>query len=163
MGPFVCIMTATKYVVKMIEFLRKRYGIKDISFYDDNFLLSRKRVIDFCNLVIKKKIDIVLNLVAPEETIVERLAQRRMCGKCGTPYNLVTIPPKKKNACDKCGSQLIQRKDDEPETVRKRIQVYQQETKPLVEHYKKKKILRDIDASKKPEVIFNSVIGVIVK
>src|SRR3989338_8123903 len=99
---------------------------------------------------IKKKIDIVLNLVAPEETIVERLAQRRMCGKCGTPYNLVTIPPKKKNACDKCGSQLIQRKDDEPETVRKRIQVYQQETKPLVEHYKKKKILRDIDASKKP-------------
>lgn len=110
---------------------------------------------------LNKKIDLVLNLVASEETIVERLTSRRNCGKCGAMYNLITMKPKKKNVCDKCGSALVMRKDDEPETVRKRIQVYGQETSPLVDYYKKKKLLFDVDASKKPKEVFKEAVKVI--
>ena len=112
---------------------------------------------------LKKKIDFVFNLAASEDTIVNRSTQRRICSKCGALYNLVTIKPKKKDVCDKCGGLLIQRKDDEEETVRKRIQVYQQETSPLVDYYKKKKMLTDIDASKKPKEIFNAVFKLVGK
>ena len=110
---------------------------------------------------LKKKIDIVLNLVASEDAIIERLTARRNCSKCGAVYNLITMKPKKKDMCNNCGNPLVQRKDDEPETVRKRIQVYQQETASLIEYYKKKKLLVDIDASKKPKEVFNSAINVV--
>ena len=112
---------------------------------------------------LKKKIDLVLNLVAPEEEIIKRLAARRHCHKCGALYNIITMKPKKKDTCDKCGSQLATRKDDEPETVRNRIQVYNNETAPLVEHYRKKKLLLNIDASKKPRTVFNEAVEVIEK
>ena len=112
---------------------------------------------------LRKKIDLVLNLAASEEVIIKRLTARRNCGKCGAVYNLVTIKPKKKDMCDKCGSALVQRKDDEPETVRKRIQVYQDETAPLIEYYKKKKLLADIDASPRPRQVFNSAVEAVEK
>ena len=112
---------------------------------------------------IKKKITFVFNLAASEEVIVGRSTQRRICSNCGSLYNLVTMKPKKKDVCDKCDGQLIQRKDDEEETVRKRIQVYNEETSPLVEYYKKKKMLTNIDASKKPKEIFNIVVKIIGK
>ena len=110
---------------------------------------------------LKKSIDLVLNLAASGDTIIERLSARRNCSKCGAVYNLVTMKPKKKDICDNCGSALSQRKDDEPETVRKRKQVYQQETSTLIDYYRKKKLLLDVDASKKPKEIFNAVVKVI--
>ena len=112
---------------------------------------------------LKKKIDFVFNLTAPDDMIVGRMTQRRQCSKCGTVYNLVTMKPKKKDICDKCGGDLVQRKDDEEETVRKRIQVYKEETAPLVEYYRKKKMLTDIDASKKPKEIFSNVVKIVGK
>ena len=90
---------------------------------------------------LKKKINLVLNLIASEDDIIERLTARRNCGKCGAVYNLVTMKPKKKDVCDKCGTALMRRKDDEPETVRKRIHIYQNETAPLIDYYQKKKML----------------------
>ena len=110
---------------------------------------------------LKKKIDLVLNLVASEEEIIKRLTARRNCGKCGAVYNLITRKSKKKDICDKCGGALVMRKDDEPETIRKRIQVYQQETEPLIDYYKKKKMIVDIDATPKPKEVFNSVVKVV--
>lgn len=112
---------------------------------------------------LKRKIDFVLNLVASDDTIVERLTQRRQCGKCGAVYNLVTMKPKKKDACDKCNGTLVQRKDDEEETVRTRIKVYKEETSLVTEYYGKRKMLMDIDASKKPKEIFNNVVKIIGK
>lgn len=144
-------------------------GLKEESYKNGFILDGYPRTIeqaDFLDNVLwklKKKIDLVLNLIADEETIVERSTQRRMCSKCGGLYNLLTMKPKKKDICDKCGSTLIQRKDDEPETVRRRIMVYQQETSPLIEHYKKKKLLVDVDASKKPKEVFNAVVKIIGK
>lgn len=112
---------------------------------------------------LKKKICLVLNLTAPEESIIERMTARRNCGKCGAVYNLITMKPKKKDVCGNCGSPLVQRKDDEPETVRKRIRIYAQETSPLIDYYKKKKLLIGIDASKKPKEVFNEAAMVIEK
>ena len=112
---------------------------------------------------LNKKIDFVFNMAASDEDIVERMTQRRQCSKCGAVYNLVTMKPKKKDACDKCGAALVQRKDDEEETVRKRIEVYKGETSPVIEYYRKRKMLIDVDASKRPKEIFNNVVKVIGK
>jgi|TARA_Y100000310_G_scaffold124950_2_gene123781 adenylate kinase len=142
-------------------------GLKHESLKNGFILDGYPRTIDQAEFLanvlwkIKKKINFVINLVASEETIVQRLTQRRMCSKCGTLFNLVTMKPKKKNTCDKCNGALVQRKDDKPETVRKRIQVYNQETAPLVDYYKKKKLLTDVDSSKKPQTVYNSIVRII--
>lgn len=110
---------------------------------------------------LKKKADLVLNLAASEDEIIERLTARRNCAKCGAVYNLITMKPKKKDVCNNCGAALVQRKDDDEETVRKRIQIYNGETAPLIEHYKKRKLLIDIDAAKKPKEVFNEAVKAI--
>ncbi len=110
---------------------------------------------------LNKKITLILNFTANEEILVERLTKRRMCSQCKALYNLLTMPPRKKDICDKCSGQLVQRKDDAPETIKKRIQVYSQETAPLIEYYKKKKILRDVDGSRKPKEVLISVVSII--
>ena len=86
-----------------------------------------------------RKIDMVLNLVTPEEEIIERIVNRRICSnpECKTIYNLVMNKPKQEGICDKCGSELIQRKDDNVETVESRIDTYLKNTSPLVEYYTK--------------------------
>jgi adenylate kinase len=106
---------------------------------------------------LNRKIDVVLNMAAPEEDIIKRLSMRVICSKCGAHYNLVTMKPKHKNKCDKCEGELISRKDDEAETVKKRIKVYIQETQPLIDYYRKKELLVDIDATPKPAEVFNSL------
>ncbi len=87
-----------------------------------------------------KKVDLVINLSTPEDEIVERIVNRRICSNqdCKTVYNLVLNPPKQEGICDKCGSKLIQRKDDKPETVKARFNSYIEQTSPLVEYYDKK-------------------------
>lgn len=144
-------------------------GLKQEQYKNGFILDGYPRTIDQAQFLdnvlwkLKKKIDFVFNLVASDDTIVERLTQRRQCSKCGTVYNLVTMKPKKKDMCDKCNGALVQRKDDEEETVRKRIQVYKEETSPVIEYYKKKKMLTDVDASKRPKEIFNNVVKIIGK
>ena len=144
-------------------------GLKQEQYRNGFILDGYPRTIDQAQFLdnvlwkLKKKIDFVVNLVASDDTIVERLTQRRQCSKCGTVYNLVTMKPKKKDACDKCNGALVQRKDDEEETVRKRIDVYKAETSPVIEYYKKRKMLTDIDASKRPKEIFNNVVKILGK
>ena len=86
-----------------------------------------------------KKVDIVVNLTTPEEEIIERIVNRRVCSnqECKTVYNLVLNPPKQEGICDKCGHELVQRKDDNVETVKSRLDSYFKETSPLVEYYEK--------------------------
>ena len=97
-----------------------------------------------------KKIDMVLNLVTPEEEIIERIVNRRICSnpECKTIYNLVMNKPKQEGICDKCGSELIQRKDDNEETVKARIKSYMEQTSPLVEYYEKKGVLKTEEVTK---------------
>ena len=97
-----------------------------------------------------KKVDLVVNLTTPEEEIIERIVNRRICSNpdCKTIYNLQLNPPKEEGICDKCGSKLVQRKDDTAETVKLRINTYMNQTSPLIEYYKKQGNLYEALVSK---------------
>ena len=86
-----------------------------------------------------KKVDIVINLTTPEEEILERIVNRRVCSnqECKAVYNIVLNPPKVEGICDKCGSELVKRKDDTEETVKARLKSYFEQTSPLVDYYQK--------------------------
>lgn len=92
----------------------------------------------------KTQLDVVLNFATSEKVLIDRLSGRRVCPKCGAGYHLRNIRPKQEGICDKCGEKLVQRKDDEPETIRRRLEMYEKETFPLIDYYKKKGLLRDI-------------------
>jgi adenylate kinase len=84
------------------------------------------------------KIDVIIQLVVPDWIIIERLSTRRICKNCGEVYNIRYLKPKKDMICDKCGGPLYQRPDDTPEVIKKRIQVYEQQTRPILQYYKEK-------------------------
>ncbi len=85
----------------------------------------------------RRKVGRVVLFEAPTETLVKRLSGRRSCPQCGAVYNVYFNPPSRENVCDRCGGALVQRKDDAPETVRRRLEVYESETAPLIEYYEK--------------------------
>ncbi len=86
------------------------------------------------------KIDVILMLDVPDWIIIERLSTRRICKNCGTVYNIRYLKPKVEGVCDKCGGPLYQRSDDNEEVIKKRLQVYKEQTKPLIEFFKEKNI-----------------------
>ena len=90
------------------------------------------------------RIDVVLSLEVSDETIVERLSGRRLCASCGNPYHVKYNPPKDGSRCDKCGGELIVRRDDDPAVVKSRLDTYHEETEPLKAYYESKGILKKI-------------------
>ena len=84
------------------------------------------------------KIDVIIQLVVPDWIIIERLSTRRICKNCGEVYNIRYLKPKKDMICDKCGGPLYQRPDDTPEVIKKRIEVYEKQTQPILQYYKEK-------------------------
>ena len=91
------------------------------------------------------KIDKVVDIEVPDEAIKERMSGRRVCPKCGSTYHLVTKKPKVDGICDRCGAELVQRKDDAPETVADRLNVYHTQTEPLKDFYNKRGSLAVVD------------------
>lgn len=92
----------------------------------------------------KTKVDVVLNFATSHKIVIDRLSGRRVCAKCGAGYHVRNIPSKQEGICDKCGEKLTQRKDDQPDTIKHRLEMYDKETKPLIEYYSKKGQLREI-------------------
>lgn len=92
-----------------------------------------------------QKIDTVLSIVASDEKIVERLSGRRLCGACGASYHLVYNPTKDNETCDKCGAELIIRKDDAPEVVKSRLDTYHAETEPVLAYYTEKGLVKSVE------------------
>lgn len=92
----------------------------------------------------KVQIDIVLSIEVPDDTIIKRLSGRRSCPECGAIFHVVTKAPKREGVCDACRTKLITRKDDEPETVKHRLQTYHKETAPLIDYYKKQGKLKAV-------------------
>jgi len=84
------------------------------------------------------KINVIIQLVVPDWIIIERLSTRRICKNCGEVYNIRYLKPKRDMMCDKCGGPLYQRPDDTPEVIKKRIEVYEQQTQPILQYYKEK-------------------------
>lgn len=110
------------------------------------------------------KIDLVINLVVPDELIIQRLSNRLTCKICGAIYNRLTLKPKVDEICDICGGELYQREDDKPEVIRERLKVYRANTEPLINYYREKKILRDIyceDLMTPPEIIVKKILEAI--
>ena len=90
-----------------------------------------------------KKVDLVINLTTPRDEIIDRMLTRRVCPKCKATYNTKLHPPKIEGLCDNCGENLIQRQDDSnPEAIKRRLEIYEEKTRPLVEYYNKKGVLK---------------------
>jgi adenylate kinase len=107
------------------------------------------------------EIDLVLNIVVELEALVERAVGRRICPKCAAVYHVKFNPPKAEGVCDSCGSQLIQRDDDKEHTVRNRLNIYTEQTAPLVEHFRKKGNIVDIDGSAGIDGVFDQMVEAI--
>lgn len=109
------------------------------------------------------KIDVIILLMVPDWIIIERLSTRRICRNCGAVYNVRFLKPKVENVCDKCGGPLYQRSDDTPEVIKKRIQVYEKQTRPILRLFKKRKVpfvVANCDALDTPP---NTVVETILK
>ena len=104
------------------------------------------------------KIDKVLDIAVEKEELITRLTGRRVCKACGASYHVVNIPPKKEGVCDICGGELVQRADDNIETVTNRIDVYEAQTKPLIDYYEKAGNIAHIDGSTGLENVFADIV-----
>ncbi|MGO4997151.1 adenylate kinase [Oribacterium sp. Sow4_G1_1] len=107
------------------------------------------------------RIDFALNIDVPDEAIIKRMSGRRACPKCGATYHIVYAAPKTENICDKCGTELIIRSDDKPETVKDRLNVYHQQTEPLIAYYKAAGVLREVDGTQELPKVFEDVVAIL--
>ena len=108
-----------------------------------------------------REIDAVINIEVPEEELMNRLTGRRICEKCGTTYHLVFNPPKVDGICDIDGGKLYQREDDNPETVSNRLSVNVKQSKPILEYYDEKGVLKNIDGAKDIDEVTKDVIDIL--
>ena len=106
-------------------------------------------------------IDYALEIFLEDQAIIDRMSGRRVCKSCGATFHVVNIPPKKEGICDECEGELITRDDDVPETVKKRLNVYHEQTAPLIDYYKKQGILKVIDGSKGLDTCFEEICGIL--
>jgi len=106
---------------------------------------------------IEQKMEYALNIDVPDENIIHRMAGRRACVGCGATYHVEFNPPKVTDVCDVCGEELILRDDDKPETVKNRLNVYHEQTKPLIDYYEKQGIVHTIDGTQTMEEVFSDI------
>ena len=141
----------------VIEMIKKRLQKDDCSkgFILDGFPRTINQADQIGNVT---KIDKVVNLQANDEIIIKRLSRRKVCGQCGFIFHLDFIKPNREGFCDKCNGTLYQREDDNPEAVQQRLEVYRQQTEPLIKYYRDKQILVNIDGSGTPDEVFELVV-----
>ena len=104
-----------------------------------------------------EKIEFAIDIEVPDENIINRMSGRRSCKDCGAIFHVQYNPPKKENCCDVCGGELILRDDDKAETVKKRLDVYHEQTAPLIAHYKEAGSLHEIDGTQDIKVVFEEI------
>jgi len=112
---------------------------------------------------LKLPIDIVIYFKTSTKIVVLRLTGRRLCSKCGANYHVVNMPPKKQGICDKCGSNLYQRKDDSEETIKKRLEVYDSQTKELIDYYKAKGILKEVSGDLEAQKVYSELSEILIQ
>lgn len=139
------------------EIVRARLSQEDCKhgFILDGYPRTLKQAEDLDKMT---KIDLVLNFVAPDEVIVDRISGRRICRKCGAIYHVKYMPSKVPGVCDRCGGELYQREDDKPEVVLRRLEVYRQQFAPIINYYRERNLIIDIDASDQAEIVIPRVI-----
>ncbi|WP_075721572.1 adenylate kinase [Roseburia sp. 499] len=110
---------------------------------------------------INEKMDYAIDVDVPDENIINRMSGRRACLNCGATYHIVSIPTKVEGICDRCGSPVVLRDDDKPETVKRRLEVYHEQTQPLINYYKKQDILRTVNGVQPMEDVFKSIVEIL--
>ncbi|MDD2979465.1 MAG: adenylate kinase [Hespellia sp.] len=123
--------------------------------------IPQAEALDEALATLGQKMDYAINIEVKDEDIISRMSGRRACVDCGATYHIVNIPPKKEGICDNCGGELILRDDDKPETVKKRLGVYHDQTQPLIEYYTNKKILVEVDGTIGIDKIFSKIVKVL--
>lgn len=103
------------------------------------------------------KVDFAVNVDVPDQVIIDRMSGRRACLKCGATYHVEYKKPKKEGICDVCGSELVLRDDDKPETVKTRLDVYHEQTQPLIDYYEKKGVLLTVDGTQPMDDVFAQI------
>ena len=107
------------------------------------------------------KIDYAINVDVPDENLIRRMGGRRACLACGATYHIEHVPPKKEGICDKCGQELVLRDDDKPETVKNRLQVYKEQTQPLIDFYTERGVLHNVDGTKDMNEVFEAIVAIL--
>ena len=123
--------------------------------------IPQAEVLDKALTELGDKIDYAVNVDVPDENIINRMSGRRACVNCGATYHIVHIPPKKENICDTCNAELILRDDDKPETVKNRLEVYHNQTQPLIEFYEAKGVLKSVDGTVDMKDVFESIVTIL--
>lgn len=146
------------------EIVKKRLKEEDCSegFLFDGYprTIAQAEAFDEMLKELNIKLDVVINIDVEDDIIVSRIINRRTCPSCGRGYNLVSLKPKIEGVCDDCGTTLYQRKDDNEETIKSRLKVYEVQTKPLIDYYAKQNLLLQIDgAGEISEVAENIIAG----
>ena len=108
-----------------------------------------------------QKMDYAIDVNVPDENIVKRMGGRRACVGCGATYHLEYAAPKKDGICDNCGAELILRDDDKPETVQKRLNVYHEQTQPLIDYYTSEGILKTVDGTVDINDVFQAIVEIL--
>ena len=106
-------------------------------------------------------VDYAINVDVPDEAIVTRMSGRRACLACGGTYHIKFNPTKVEGICDACGGELVLRNDDKPETVQKRLDVYHEQTQPLIDYYQTQNILKEVDGTLPLEEVFQAIIAIL--
>ena len=107
------------------------------------------------------KVDYAINVDVPDENIINRMSGRRACVTCGATYHIQYAPTKVEGVCDKCGSNLILRDDDKPETVKNRLDVYHKQTQPLIDFYSERNILKEVDGTVSMNEVFENIVSIL--
>lgn len=123
--------------------------------------IPQAEALDAALAAINDKVDYAINVEVPDENIINRMSGRRACVACGATYHVVHIPTKVEGVCDKCGAELILRDDDKPETVKNRLNVYHEQTQPLIDYYTAKNVLHEVDGTKAMEDVFSSIVSIL--
>lgn len=123
--------------------------------------IPQAEALDNALAAINEKVDYAINVDVPDENIINRMSGRRACVSCGGTYHIVYAPTKAEGVCDACGGELVLRDDDKPETVKKRLDVYHEQTQPLIDYYSKKNILVDIDGTQDMSQVFDAIVKVL--
>lgn len=110
---------------------------------------------------IGSSMDYAIDVDVPDENIITRMSGRRACLNCGATYHIVNIPTKVEGICDRCGNEVVLRDDDKAETVRKRLEVYHEQTQPLIDYYKNQGILRTVDGTQPMNQVFDAIVEIL--
>ena len=145
----------------VVELVVDRVGQEDCAngYVLDGFprTIPQAEALDRALSTLGEKVDYAINVEVPDGNIVKRMSGRRACVGCGATYHIVYAPTKVENVCDTCQGELILRDDDKPETVQKRLDVYHEQTQPLIEYYSNKGILREVDGTVDINDVFTAI------